>query len=191
MHNQTQATDRIIFLKKESILLLCIALIKGAVRDYIRKENQQCQDNPLQSDPQLGRGDIWLNNHNQPVTTKAKRDTSGPSVFIDKNSKLFSVQQVIPHWPLSITVYSENSQLAWVASFPSLPSSVNRTQINNHAETNRTALANTNQIPLCHAPDSGQDDKGLKIDYLWIKLLHLCLNLTVLVLVKLSGLNFA
>lgn len=31
-----------------------------------------------------------------------------------------------------------------------------------HAKINRTVLANTNQTPLCHVPDSGQDDRGLK-----------------------------
>lgn len=53
-----------------------------------------------------------------------------------------------------------------MASFPSPPGNVDRAQINNHAKINRAALANTNQTPLWHVPDSGQDDKGLKRDYL-------------------------
>lgn len=119
-------------------------------------ENQQFRLNPVQSEPQLGH-EQW----NELVTTKANRDTSGPSVFlffsIDKHSKLFSVPQVIQRWPLSVSVYGDNSQLAPVASFPSP-----RNQINNHAKTNRAALANTNQTPLCYVPGSWQDDRGLK-----------------------------
>lgn len=132
-------------------------VIKGAVSDYVRKKKKRHLTMLVKSN-----------------SVRAAIRVYSWTMMIRLSPLKQGGRQVVPLFllrgtpagllTLTLVQPIENSQLARASL--SSQSTEYRAQINNHAETNRTALANTNRTLLCHVLDGGHENRSLKRNHL-------------------------